>query len=125
MSPGDDVRTMRLAVPADLVPGRYTIRWTSFSAEDNEQARGTTTFTLAPSTAPPTIRPSAPPVATPSASAPAASVIASATPSPSPSAPPTSPTASASDALIPIVVAVLAILGIGLWLARSRTRRGA
>ncbi|MDQ3127708.1 MAG: copper resistance protein CopC [Chloroflexota bacterium] len=115
--------TMRLAVPANLAPGTYTIRWTSFSTEDNEQDRGTTTFTLTPSTAPPTAQPSNRPIEAPSASAPPASVVPSE--APSPSAPPTTPTASASDALIPIIVVVVAIIGIGVWLARGRARRGA
>ncbi len=115
--------TMRLPVPANLAPGTYTIRWTSFSTEDNEQDRGTTTFTLTPSTAPPTAQPSNRPIEAPSASAPPASVVPSE--APSPSAPPTTPTASASDALIPIIVVVVAIIGIGVWLARGRARRGA
>lgn len=123
VDPGDDVATMRLAVPANLAPGTYTIRWTSFSTEDNEQDRGTTTFTLTPSAAPPTTQPSNPPVDAPSASAPPASVVPST--APSPSAPPTTPTASAGDALIPIIVVVVAIIGIGVWLARGRARRGA
>ncbi len=122
VDPGDDVMTMRLAIPANLAPGTYTIRWTSFSTEDNEQDRGTTTFTLTPSTAPPTTQPSNLPVDAPSASAPPASVVPST--APSPSAPPSTPTASASDALIPIIVAIFAILGLGLWLARGRCRRG-
>lgn len=125
VDPGDDVRTMRLAVPADLAPGAYTIRWTSFSTEDNEQDRGTTTFTVAAATPPPSAPPSIGPSILPSASPSAASVAPSGVPSPTPSAPPTSPTASASDALIPIIVAVLAIIGLGLWLARGRSSRRA
>lgn len=122
VDPGDDVKTMRLAVPADLLPGTYTIRWVSFSTQDNEQDKGTTTFTVTLTTAPPTVVPSSPPVDAPSVSAPPASVVASAVPSPS--GPPATPTVSASDTLIPLVVAVLAILGLGLWLARGRSRRG-
>lgn len=123
IDPGDDVGTMRLALPAVMTPGTYTIRWTSFSTQDNERNTGTTTFTLAPSTAPPTIGPSNPPVDVPSASSPTASDVASA--APSRSAPPTTPIASTGDALIPVIVVVLAILGLGLWLARGRSRRGA
>lgn len=127
VDPGDDVATMRLALPADLAPGTYTIRWTSFSTEDNEQDRGITTFTLTPSTAPPTASPTAqpsnPPVVSPSASAPPASVVPSM--ASSPSAPPTTPTASADNAIIPIILVVIAIIGGCVWLARGRTRRAA
>lgn len=119
----DDAKTLRLVVPANLAPGTYTIRWTSFSTQDNEQDRGTTTFTLAPSTAPPTVTPSASPSVAPSASPSVASLAPSVVPSPS--APPTSPTTSTSDALIPIIVVVVAIIGLGVWLARGRSRRGA
>lgn len=125
VDPGDDVATMRLTVPAKLAPGTYTIRWVSFSTQDNEQDKGTTSFTLTPSTAPPTSQPSDRSVDAPSASSPGASVVASAAPSLSPSASPTSPTASTSDPLIPIIVVLVAVISLGLWLARGRSSRRA
>ena len=120
-----DKTTMRLVLTTPLGPGSYTIRWTSFSTEDNEQERGTTTFTVVAATPPPSATP-APSVAasTPPSAAPSPSL---ATPAPvaSSSAPPSAPAATTSDVLIPIVVVVLAILGLGLWLLRGRSRRAA
>ena len=120
----DAPRTMRLPVPTDLPPGVYTARWVSFSSEDNEQDRGTTTFTITAATPPPTVAPTAPPSVAPSVSP---TLAPSVPPSvaPSPSAPPTSPTTSTTDALLPIVVVVPAVLGLGLWLLRGRARRAA
>ena len=118
-----DKKTMRLALRTPLAPGRYTIRWTSFSPDDNEQARGTTTFTIIAATPPPSATPApsaastAPPTAVPSPS------LATLAPVVSPSAPPTAPVTSTTDALIPIVVVALAIVGLGLWLLRGRSRR--
>lgn len=99
-------REIRLTLPR-LSPGTYTVRWTTYSTEDNEIARGTYTFRVA---------------------APA--------PSPSPSATssvvPATPTASASprgtgsgdesgaDVLLPVVVALVAIAGIAAWVLRRR-----
>jgi methionine-rich copper-binding protein CopC len=114
-------RELDLVVPVPLAPGVYTIRWTSFSTEDGEQARGTTTFTVA---AAPT--PSPTPLPTPSAAAPSVSpsVAPSLAPTvaPSPSPPPTAPAASTGDALVPIVFALLVLAGLGLWLLRGRSR---
>jgi methionine-rich copper-binding protein CopC len=117
-----DRLTMRLSVPATLAPGVYTVRWTSFSTDDGESDRGTTTFTLTAPTPPPSVAPTAAPsvAVTPSASP---SALPSVAPAPSPSPPPTAPVASTADALIPIVVVVLALLGLGLWLLRGRARR--
>ena len=117
-----DKLTMRLPVPSDLPAGAYTARWVSFSTDDNEQDRGTTTFTVTAATPPPTAPPTAPASVAPSASPSAA--VASDAPSVAPSASPgaTTPTASTTDALIPIVVVVLAILGLGAWFA-ARSRR--
>ena len=113
--------TMRLALTEGLAPGTYTIRWTSFSTEDNEQARGTTTFTVAAASTPS-------PSPTPSVATAAPSVAPSVAPSippagsASPSAPPTAPAASTGDAVIPIVAALLVLAGLGVWLLRGRTR---
>jgi methionine-rich copper-binding protein CopC len=118
----DDVRKMTLTLTETLAPGAYTIRWTTFSTEDKELARGTTTFTVVaagPSPSPaPSIRSTEGPSRTPS-------VAPSIAPSATPSAPPTAPATSTSDALIPIVVVLVVLAGLGLWLLRGRSRRGA
>ncbi len=117
--PSGSPRELDLALASPLGPGVYTIRWISFSSEDDERDSGTTTFTVvaAPS---PTPVPSA--TSAPAESATPAPSIAPASVAPSPSAPPTSPTASTSDAVIPIVVALVVLVGLGLWLARGRAR---
>ncbi len=118
--PAGQKREMDLAITTPLAPGTYTIRWTTFSTEDQETARGTTTFTV---TAPP---PSASTSVAPSASAAAPSALASAVPSVAVSAasssPPTTPATSTSDAVIPVVVALIVLAGFGTWLLRSRAR---
>jgi methionine-rich copper-binding protein CopC len=118
--PVGEKREMDLALETPLAPGTYTIRWTTFSAEDQEQARGTTTFTMA---AAPSIAPTVAPSAAPPSASPSASSAPSVIPSPSPSAPPTTPASSTSDAVIPIVVALIVLAALGLWLLRGRSRR--
>ena len=119
--PGGNPREMDLALATSLAAGVYTIRWTTFSTEDNEQARGTTTFTVAAASTPS-------PSPTPSVATAAPSVAPSVAPSippagsASPSAPPTAPAASTSDAVIPIVAALLVLAGLGVWLLRGRSR---
>jgi methionine-rich copper-binding protein CopC len=118
--PAGQKREMDLAITTPLAPGTYTIRWTTFSTEDQETARGTTTFTV---TAPP---PSASPSVAPSASAAAPSALPSVVPtvvvSAAPSSPPTTPAASTNDAVIPIIVALIVLAGLGMWLLRGRAR---
>ncbi|HEY7132712.1 MAG TPA: copper resistance protein CopC [Candidatus Limnocylindrales bacterium] len=117
-------KTMTFTPNGDLAPGTYTIRWTSASAEDGDIARGTTTFTVAAAaSASPSEEPTA--SASPSAEASAAASVApSDDPSPSaaPSASPvpTTPASSTSDALIPIVVVLVVLAGLGIWLLRGR-----
>ncbi|HEX5014921.1 MAG TPA: copper resistance protein CopC [Candidatus Limnocylindrales bacterium] len=116
-----DPRRMTLALPA-LEPGAYEIRWTSWSAEDDEGDRGVTTFTVAappPSPSPtPTLAPSATPAPTPGPTA-----TPRATPVPSPSGAGT-PSSSTTDILIPIVAAVILVAGLGYWLMRRRSGAG-
>jgi methionine-rich copper-binding protein CopC len=113
---------MRLTPPT-LGAGAYEIDWTSV-ALDGDLLRGKVTFTVTAPTPSPTVEPTAAPSATPVASAPP-----SQTPSPSPSpvaSPAPVPTsASSADVLIPVVVAILLIAGLGAWLARGRMGRGA
>ncbi|HEV7809597.1 MAG TPA: copper resistance protein CopC, partial [Candidatus Limnocylindrales bacterium] len=63
-----NARTLRLSVPA-LMPGAYTVRWTSKSAVDGDLDRGTTTFSVVVASSPPSAPPSAAPSSTPAASA--------------------------------------------------------
>jgi methionine-rich copper-binding protein CopC len=115
-------RRMTLALPP-LEPGAFEVRWTSRSAEDGELVRGVTTFTYAPAPTPspsPTSAPSATPAPTPP---PTPSPSPTASPAPSPSAD-TTPTSSTADILLPIVVAILVIAGLGYWLLRRRSGAG-
>jgi methionine-rich copper-binding protein CopC len=126
--PGNNKRMV--ATPATpLGSGNYLVEWTTISADDDELARGTWTFTV-------TVAPS--PSPSPAATA-AASATAAATRSAIPSsAPPTlapSPTPSAggttsgsgSDVILPIVIALI-VLGAGaayLFSRRDRPAAGA
>ena len=111
-----DPKTMRLALP-DLPIGTYTARWTSSSALDGDLDHGTTSFTTG------AVGPS-PGSPQPTAASVAPSVEVSGASSVSASAPPTAPASSASDAIIPIVVALLVLAGLGAWLLRGRMRAG-
>jgi methionine-rich copper-binding protein CopC len=109
--------------PATVVPGTYTVRWISASDEDGDIARGTTSFTVA--AAPPSASPTPAPsqgasVGASESPSPVPSVAAS--PSPSASPAPTTPTSSTTDAIIPIVVALIVLAAIGAWLLRGRGR---
>ena len=117
-----------------LGPGEYLIKWTSASADDGDIERGQLTFTVAEAapTAPSTpsltpnptekdsITPPPPASATPASPAQTAAA-SSVAPTPAPSAAPTSPAASTGDVLLPIVVGLLLVGGIGAFvLRRSR-----
>ncbi len=121
---GGDGKEMDLVVNGELQPGAYTLRWISASAVDGDIARGTTSFTV--TAPPPSPSPSAAPTSSTAASpSTAASVAPSASPTlaPSPSPAPTAPVASTSDALIPIVVVLAVVAGLGIWLLRRRGRQ--
>lgn len=111
---GDGPRELRLALP-ELAPGDYEVRWTSFSAEDSELERGRYTFTVLPA-------PSPSPSPAPSAAAPTTPTTAPATvPPPTPSPAPVPPVADDGvAALLPIGIALVAIVVIGAWLLRRR-----
>jgi len=122
---GAGPREFRLALP-DLAPGEYTVRWTSFSAEDGELARDTYTFTVV-AAASPSPSPSRSPSPSPSSSA-VATAWPSSTPGPATPAPSPSPTAgnttSASGdglAIVPILAAALVVAGLAVWLLRRRS----
>lgn len=50
----DNANRSRLTVPlpADLLPGRYTVKWKTLSSEDGDPASGTVSFTYDPAAAP-------------------------------------------------------------------------
>jgi hypothetical protein len=114
---GAGPREFRLALP-ELEPGKYTVRWTSFSAEDGELARDTYTFTVvaAPSPSPTPLSSVAP--------SPTPTLIASATPMSTPTSPPPpldAASGSDGDVVIPIIAAVLVVGAMGFWITRRRT----
>jgi methionine-rich copper-binding protein CopC len=112
-------REMYLPLEGPLPVGAYEIRWTTFSSEDQESDHGTTTFTVAAALS---VAPS-PATASPSAAASVApSAAPSVAPAPSPSSPPSAPAGSSSDAVIPVVVALIVLAGLGMWLLRGRAR---
>ena len=118
VDPTDDKRMV--ATPTSpLGSGSYQVEWTTNSAEDNEVARGTWTFTVAvaaPSSTP-AVTASASAVPTAAVSA-APSAIASLTPTPVPSAD-GSTTGSSNDVILPIIVALI-VLGAGAAYLLSR-----
>jgi methionine-rich copper-binding protein CopC len=117
-----DAKTIRLAV-SPQPPGKYTVRWTTKSAADGDIAHGETTFTIVAATPSPSVAPSATPIASEESTAPS--------PSPSPSVIAPSPsrsggtgtTTSASDAVIPVIGALIVLAALGAWLLRNRSRR--
>jgi len=125
---GDGRRQFRLALPV-LGPGGYEVRWTSFSAEDGELARGTYMFTVV---AAPSPSPTPSPTATALAPAsPPATPVASASPSPSamakspaPSSTPGAGSAASIDGdgmvILPILAAALIVASLAVWLLRRR-----
>ena len=117
-----NTKRMTLALPV-LAPGAYTIRWTTLSADDNEIARGTTTFTVVAASPSPSATP-VPSASVAASASPSASAPPSAAPSPSPSGGTGTPT-STTDALIPIVAVLVVLALLGLWLLRGRGRRAA
>lgn len=112
-------REMYVALPGPLPGGAYEIRWTTFSTEDQELDHGTTTFTVA---AAPSVAPSASAVAPSASSSVSSSAAPSVAVSAMPSSTPTTPATSTSDAVIPVVVALIVLAGLGTWLLRSRAR---
>jgi methionine-rich copper-binding protein CopC len=116
-----DAKKMHLVVPTQP-PGKYTVRWTTASALDGDLDHGTTTFTIAAASPSPSVAPSeaASPSAAPSVAASPSTPAAS--PSASPSGGPGTPT-STSDAVIPVIAALIVLVALGFWLLRSRSRR--
>lgn len=117
---GDGPREFRLALPT-LAPGTYEVRWTSFSAEDGELARGTFEFTIRAVATPrpvPTAQPSPSPARTPRATE---APIPTPAPTPTPTASPVpSESSSGSDVLVPILAAAMIIGALAIWMRRRR-----
>jgi methionine-rich copper-binding protein CopC len=116
----DDVKRMVITDLPELAPGTYEVQWTTISAEDDELARGTWSFTAAVALKTPE---TPAPIATASASAAAtasATPEPTATPSPTASpAPADGSNASGGDVILPIIVAlVLVLLAAGFLLSR-------
>lgn len=117
---GDGPREFRLDLP-ELAPGKYEVRWTSYSTEGGEIARDLYAFeVLAVASPSPTAtpRPSARPTASPSSSpTPTAHNFPSASPGPG-----SEPLGAASgidgSVVIPIVIALAAVGAFGLWALR-------
>jgi methionine-rich copper-binding protein CopC len=117
-------KLIRLAISTVLAPATYTVRWTTASAVDGDLDHGTTTFTVAAAASVEPSASTAPSAPTASSSAAASVAPSSVAPSvaPSPSSPPTTPATSTNDAVIPIIVALIVLVGLGAWLLRSRAR---
>jgi methionine-rich copper-binding protein CopC len=118
-----DAKKMHLVVRPQP-PGMYTVRWTTASTLDGDIAHGTTTFTIVAASPSPSVVPSTS-VAPSVAASPAASPPVGAS-SPSASAAPSDGTgtlASTSDAVIPVIAALLILAALAFWLLRSRSRR--
>lgn len=101
-----------------LAPGAYTIEWTSV-ADDGDIQRGKLAFTVSeptPAPATPTAAPSQASAAPTASASPALSPTPA--PSPSPSAETTPASSSGTDVLIPIIVALVLVGGIGAYLVR-------
>ncbi len=106
-----------------LGPGAYLVKWTSASAEDGDIARGELTFSVA-AAASPSVTPTqsdvpsseATSAAPPPSTAP--TPVASVAPTPAPSAAPASPASSTGDVLLPIIVGLLIVAGVGAYVLR-------
>jgi methionine-rich copper-binding protein CopC len=127
LDPDDPARLLIADVP-DLAPGEYEVRWT-VATDDGHVERDTWSFTVV---AAPTPSPSPTPAPTASA-APTAEPSVAATPTPPPTASPApsasagpdeEPAASTTDVILPIV-AVLAIVVVGVGIVLSRRNRAA
>jgi copper resistance protein C len=123
LDPEDPTRLV-IADVLDLAPGVYEARWTS-ATDDGHIERGTWTFTVAPA---PTPSPTPSPSPTP---APSATASPTPTPAPSPSEAPSpsgspapsggdSPAGNDSDVVLPIILGLAIVAGVGGFLLLRR-----
>jgi hypothetical protein len=118
----DDPRVIIVELPP-LPPGQYDARWTAITPEDGGVTRGTITFTVEPPATPspdPSAKPTPAGTVGPSAGTATPSPGASATPLPGPSPVPSDP-AAASDLILALAVAAMAIGAIVAFLFRRGT----
>jgi hypothetical protein len=116
------IRTMSVD-GLELAPGAYQVKWTSASADDGDIERGELTFTVSqPSSASVSPTQNAAGSASPVASTPATPAASDAPVStPAPSAAPAAPASSTGDVLLPIIIGLLLVGGVGAFvLRRSR-----
>jgi methionine-rich copper-binding protein CopC len=145
----DGSRIARGGVPADgprtrmtiigfgpLQPGRYVVRWTTVTADDDGVERGTFRFTVVASTPAPaspapnpaaslTAEPGRTSTAAPAPTAPSSDAPTAPPPTPGPDASPGAspdpdPTGATADVLIPLVVLAVILGGGVAWFARRR-----
>ena len=126
-------KEMSIETVPTLEPGEYTVKSTTKSADDGDLDRTTWSFTVT-AAASPSVEPSAAASATiaPTPSAqPTASTTVTAGPSPSApasaiategTAPPGTPAGSSGDVVLPIIVALIVVLGATAYLVMRRGR---
>jgi methionine-rich copper-binding protein CopC len=112
--------TVMRMTPPTLDPGAYEIDWTSV-ATDGDLLRGKVEFTVEAPTPSPTPAATAEPSVAASA---VASPSPSPTPSPAPSAAPAPASGSGTDVILPVIVAIVVIAGLGARLLRRRNDGG-
>lgn len=123
---GGPATRMTIAGIPPLPPGRYTVRWTTVTADDDGVERGTFRFTVEAATASPSPVPTGPPTPSPAPDDTPASTSTrqpspTAAPSPAPSpAPDPAPTAGVADVAIPLAVLAVVLGGGAAWIMRRR-----
>ena len=114
---GGPATRMTIAGLPPLVPGRYTVRWTTVTADDDRVERGTFRFTVDAATPEPE-SPEPTSTSTPTL-APTPTSAAVPTPTPAPQPDP-APAAGAADGLVPLAGLAVVLGGGVAWVARRR-----
>jgi methionine-rich copper-binding protein CopC len=126
---GGPATRMTIAGIPPLAPGRYTVRWTTVTADDDGVERGTFRFSVEAATPAPespeptsTATPLPPPGETPTPAPTSAAEPTSAvepTPAPTPQSDPAS-AAGPADVLVPLAVLAIVLGGGVAWVVRRR-----